>query len=89
MAYTGDNETYSEATRDNFERKFMLFLERCEKGDNLDEDLNRVFPVMLTGNARQFYFDFLKLRNVSLAELESEIKSRFLTPERTGALLRE
>lgn len=44
---------------------------------------------MLTGNARQYYFDFLKPKSLNLTELEKAVKSRFETPERTHALLRE
>lgn len=44
---------------------------------------------MLMGNARQFYFDSLKKKNLSIEELEMADKSRFKTPERVHALLRE
>lgn len=43
---------------------------------------------MLTGHARQFYFDSLKRKDMSLVELQAAMKSLFLTPERTRALLR-
>lgn len=88
-AYSGDDDKYSGGTTDNFERKFLLFLERCDQADILNEDRNRAFSIMLTGHARQFYFDSLKRKNLSLVELEAAVKSRFLTPERTRALLRE
>jgi hypothetical protein len=45
--------------------------------------------IMLTGTAQRHYFDSLKSHNLDLKGLESAIKSRFQTPERTRALLRE
>lgn len=51
-AYTVDADKYSRATTYNLEHKFMLFLERCEQADILNEDRYCVFYIMLTGHAR-------------------------------------
>lgn len=44
---------------------------------------------MLTDNARQFYLDVLRQKNLSLEELLKATKYRFQTPEQTHALLRD
>lgn len=88
-AYSNDSDKYSGATTDNFERKFMLFLERCDQAAIPNDDRHRAFSIMLIGNARQYYFDNLKSESLDLSSLEKAIKMRFQTPERTRALLRE
>lgn len=88
-AYGGEHDKFSGSTVDNFDRKFMLFVERCDQADIPAEDRHRAFSMMLTGHARQFYFDSVKKKNLDLDGLVSEIKSRFITPEKTRALLRE
>lgn len=88
-AYGNDSDKYSGSTTDNFERKYMLFLERCNQADITKEDRHRAFSIMLIGNARQYYFDSLKPCNLNHKGFEDAMKSRFQTPERTRALIRE
>lgn len=45
--------------------------------------------IKLTGNARQYYLDTLRSKNLSIDNLFKSIKDRFQTPERTRVLLRE
>lgn len=85
QAYTGNDDKYSGSTKDNFERKLMMFLERCEHADIHHFDRHRAFFIMLAGQARQYYFDALKTNNLSLVELETAFKVRFQTSEQTGA----
>lgn len=59
-AYSSDDEEYSGETKGNFESKFLLFLERCDHADVLDEDQNRAFSATITGHARHFYVELLK-----------------------------
>lgn len=42
-AYYGDENKYSVTKTDNFERKFMLFPERCDQADSPNEDCNQAF----------------------------------------------
>lgn len=47
------------------------------------------FSVMFTGRELQFYFDFAQRKNLDFEALCLEIKGRFITAERTRALLSE
>lgn len=88
-AYGSEVYKYSGSSTDNFERRFMLFLELCEQADISKEDRHRTFSIVLGGSARQYYFDFFKSKKLDLKAVEEEVKSRFQTQERTHALLRE
>lgn len=88
-AYYNDFDKYSDATFDNVERKFMPFLERCDQADIAENERHSAFPIMPIGNARQYYFDTLKLENVDLQALQNIIKDRFQTPELTRSIVRE
>lgn len=88
MAYTNDEDRYSGAVTDNFDRKFRLFIERCDQADIPEEDQNRAFSIMLVGNARHFFFDSLS-KILNLMSLAEGVEERFQTPERTRALLFE
>lgn len=67
----------------------MLYIERCDQADVSECDGHHAFSIMLIGNACQDYLDVLERQNLTLSEPELTIKSRFMTPERTRALLRE
>lgn len=88
-AYTSDSDRYSGTTTDNFERKFMLLLDRCDQAGIKDEDRLTAFSIMLIGAAHTFYYDVLRPQNLKLTELSDHVRNRFQTPERTRALLRE
>lgn len=77
-AYTGDDDKYSAPSTDDFECKFMLFLERGEQTYISDEDRHCAISIMLTGHARQFYSYSLKHKCLSLMKLEVAVKSRSL-----------
>lgn len=76
-AYSGNDDKYSGGTANNFERKFLLFLERYDLADISSEDRHRAFSNMLSGHIGQFYFDSLKRNERSLDELEAVVKRRF------------
>lgn len=52
-ALGNDVEKYSGSIPDNFERKFMLLLERGDQAEILEGDRHRAFSIMLTGHARR------------------------------------
>lgn len=56
-AYRTENEKYSGSTDNNFDRKFVIFEERCDQMSLSEEDCHRAFSIMLFGNSKQFYFD--------------------------------
>lgn len=56
-ANSNDVDRYSGLTIDNFDRKFMLVVERCGQADIAETGRHKAFSITLTGNARQFYFD--------------------------------
>lgn len=88
-AYTSDNDLYKGNMKDNLERKFALYLERCDQ-NNFDNDTRkRGFSIILCGIARQFYFDKLRDKDISLEQLADAVKRRSNTEEQTRALLRE
>lgn len=88
-AYFGDSEKYSGAIKDNFERKFVLFLEPCSQSDVSDEDCAQAFSIMLAGAARLFYLDVLRPKFWSLSDLAQSLKEQFHMSERRCALVRK
>lgn len=88
-AYSSDFDRCSGTTTDNFDRKNILILDRCDQADVFGNDRSRVFSIMLTANARQFYLDALRHKNLELEELVKAVKKRFYTPERSRALVSE
>lgn len=60
-----DVDKYSGPTRDSYDQKFTLFLERCNQADILEENRHRALFIMLTGHARHYYSDCLKLQRYS------------------------
>lgn len=87
--YNYDGDRYSGLTSDNFDRKLSLFEERCDQASVSDEDKSRAFSIMLTGRARDFYFDNLRGKSMSFTQLTSAIKRRFITAEHERTLVRE
>lgn len=71
------------------DRKFSIFEERCGQISLSIEDRSRELSIMLCGNARKFYFDVIKNKNLTLGELVQKTKERFQTKERVRNLLRE
>lgn len=65
---------YSKKTTDSFERKFMLFLERCDQADIPECNRHHAFSIMLIGHARHYYSDvpekqvYLPVRGIILPE---------------------
>lgn len=88
-AYNNASDCYSGNTEDNFDRKFLLFLERCDQSGIPISERHRAFSIMLSSNARQYYFDHLQNKGLNLEELSSATKERFHTEERIRTLLRE
>lgn len=88
-AYHKNDDRYSGATVDNFERKYALFVERCDQSDICEEERRKAFSIMIFGAARQYYFDSLKVKGLYLPGLVEAVKERFYTSERTCTLLRE
>lgn len=74
-AYAEEEEKFSGFTTDNFERKYMLFIKRCDQADILEDDEKRAFFIMLNGAARQHYFDPLKSRMLDLEGLVLAIEN--------------
>lgn len=54
-----------------------------------DKACKRGFSILLWGPARQYYFDKLRNKDLSLLRLSSKDLGRFYTNERVRALLRE
>lgn len=88
-AHLNNDDRYSGLVKDNLERNFMLFLERGVQADIPEEERRREFSIMLMGLASQLYFYSLMKKYLSIEEIEMAVKSRFQTPERIRALLRE
>lgn len=88
-AYSGNADRYSGSTTDNFERKFAIFHEKCDKSDITGEKRRKAFSIMLCSAASQYYFDHLQGKDLSLQEMAKRLSKRFQTGERTRALLRE
>lgn len=57
QTYTCNDEKHSGATAKNFERKFMLFVERRDQADIPKEDWHGALSTMWKGYAFLFYFD--------------------------------
>lgn len=87
-AYMGDEDKYDRSTKDNFERNFKMFLERCEQANIPCFDRHRAISIMLVDQALQYYRNVMKTKNPSLVELKTAAEFRFQSSKRTRALLR-
>lgn len=89
-AYSDNDDKYSGDPNHDFDQKYSLFLERCDQAEiDSEDDRRKAFSIMLTGEARKFYFQSLKAKALDLPSLVAETRGRFQTEERTRALLRE
>lgn len=88
-AYFSDKDRYSGFPTDNFDRKLCLFNERCDQAGIPDDEKHRAFSIMLTGRARDFYFDHIRGSNCSFNDMTSSVKRRFITAEHVRTLVRE
>lgn len=86
-AYTCEGDKYNRFTKDNSSPKFVMALDLCEPVDVLRFERHCSFWIMLVCQARQYYFDVLKSKYISLVEIESAVEMQFQTPGRTRALL--
>lgn len=71
----------------NFQRKFRLFVKRCNQAGIAIEGQHKAFSIVLEWHGLQYYFDFLKQKNLYLEELEQVVREWILTPKCTHALL--
>lgn len=58
--YKGDNDLYDGTIDDSFERKFALYLERCDQNFLNEESKLRGFSIMSTERANHLYLDKLR-----------------------------
>lgn len=68
---------------ENFEQKFMLFMERCDQAYIPANSQNMAFYIMLMESSIKYYFEFLKYKNFYLKGLGNAVEKCFQTPERT------
>lgn len=61
-----DYSKYSGKSTDNFERYFMVFLERINQADISKCDRHRAFSTLLISHARKCSFDILKRQKRTL-----------------------
>lgn len=88
-AYSVRNKTYYAVATNNFERKYILYLEECDKSDDLTDDSSRAFSIVLTGTTRQSYLDFRLPNDRPLDALARYMRDRFHTPENCRSLVYE
>lgn len=87
-AYSFDVDKYPSATNDRFKRKLM-FKSCCQKISLSSKDFLGAFSVMLVSLAQVFYYEKLHEICFSLEKLDIKLETKFKTPERTRALVRE
>lgn len=68
-AYSSNVEKFDETLSDIFDREYQLFEDRCEQFGINDDHRRIELSTMLCGAARQFYFDFLKSKNLELNDI--------------------
>lgn len=69
-AYSDLNAKYTGNPTDNFNQEFALFIKRGKQAKIDDEDDRRkAVSIMLTGDARKYYFQTLKPKTPDLASL--------------------
>lgn len=89
-AYSDVGNKYTGDRTEEIDQNFSLFIERCEQDEvETDEDLRKAFSTVPAGDARKYYFQTLRSRNLDLLSLLSEIRNRLQTKERTKTFLRE
>lgn len=87
IAHRNESKKYGGLAIENFEPTFKLFLKRCDQADILVKDCNKASSITLSGHALHYYLDFLESKSLNLKELEHAVKERFISTERTHALL--
>lgn len=87
--YYNDKDRYSRLPTDNFDRKLCLFNERCDQSSVPENEKKRAVSIMLTGRARDFYFDNLQGKQLAFEEMIMKVKRRFITAEHERTLVRE
>lgn len=88
-AYGDNGDKCSRSPSENFNRKLALFTERCQQNSLYDDEHIRAFSVILPGHALKFYLDSLKGKYSSLDDIYVAIGRRFISEERSHALIRE
>lgn len=68
-AYYFDTDRYNGTTKETFERKYTVFVERCDQSDIKDYERRKEFSVMLVGAERQYYLENLREKCLGLEEL--------------------
>ena len=68
-SYYSDSDRYSGLPTDNFDRKSSLFTERCDQSSVAEDEKHRAFSIMLTGRARDFYFENLQGKDFGLDDM--------------------
>ena len=83
-----DEDRYSGQTIDSFEYKLTIFQSKCKKAGIPPSIQHRAFDEMLTGLAKEFYYQSCQgLVEYTLGQLCEAIRKRFKTSERGRANL--
>jgi hypothetical protein len=83
-----DEDRYSGQTIDSFEYKLTIFQSKCKKAGIPQSIQHRAFDEMLTGLAKEFYYQSCQgLVEYTLDQLCEAIRKRFKTSERRRANL--
>lgn len=88
-AYNRKGERFYGERRKKFKRKLKLFNRQCIPNGVGDADKIKAFPVMLTDQALQYYFDQPQCKPLNFEILCDAIRKRFITEEHTFPLLSE
>lgn len=84
-AYTKDGDRYSGTTTDNFDRKFQLFIERCDEVDISEEDGHRALSILLINNAFKLPSTSCHRKIRIFLSLAKGVRERLKPTERTRA----
>lgn len=88
-AYKSDKDRFDGILDEKFECKFALCNERCDQNYLDLESRPGGFYIVHYGRASQLYFHKLRGKDLILPKLADDVRHRFQTEDRTGALLRE
>ena len=88
-AYSGRSDCYNGSHADDLDGKLALFDERCEQAEVYRSSKLAAFSIMFEGAARSYYLAKVKGKCHTFEEAVALIRKRFITPERTRALVQE
>lgn len=76
-AFLNDGGRYSSMIYDNFDRKYILYIDRGGQASIYKHDRQKSFSIRLIGTARQFYFESPMYKIFNLLSSSNAVEEQF------------